>query len=257
MAIGNQANRLFSGLILEDRAKGVLLPTWRLAILYLVTIFQFVESLPDQLAADAVRDRVDWKYALHLPMNTPGLPATSLCEFRQGLLAGPGKEQNLQTLLERLKQMQELNGKARFSLKTERVLTYVCRNSRLANTWEAIRQALEALAASQPELLHAASLPHWYERYGHRREILKLGAARPEQEALAQAIGGDGAYLLKAISEAETPGVANLPEVLALQQVWREQYEQIEGKVSWRTESCARCCKISETGFPAQQGNPT
>ncbi|MBO0778539.1 MAG: transposase, partial [Ktedonobacteraceae bacterium] len=37
------------------------LAPWRLA---LVTIMQFVEGLPDRQAADAVRSRIDWKYAL-------------------------------------------------------------------------------------------------------------------------------------------------------------------------------------------------
>ena len=35
-------------------------PPWRLA---LVTVMQFAEGLPDRQAADAVRARIDWKYA--------------------------------------------------------------------------------------------------------------------------------------------------------------------------------------------------
>ena len=34
---------------------------WRLA---LVSVLQFAEGLPDRKAADAVRGRIDWKYAL-------------------------------------------------------------------------------------------------------------------------------------------------------------------------------------------------
>ena len=34
---------------------------WRLA---LITVMQFMEELPDRQAADAVRGRIDWKYAL-------------------------------------------------------------------------------------------------------------------------------------------------------------------------------------------------
>jgi transposase len=37
------------------------LAPWRLA---LVTVFQFLEHLSDRQAADAVRARIDWKYAL-------------------------------------------------------------------------------------------------------------------------------------------------------------------------------------------------
>ncbi len=42
---------------------------WRLA---LVTIFQFMENLTDRQAADAVRSRLDWKYALSLELTDPG-----------------------------------------------------------------------------------------------------------------------------------------------------------------------------------------
>jgi transposase len=42
---------------------------WRLA---LVTIFQCMENLTDRQAADAVRSRLDWKYALSLELTDPG-----------------------------------------------------------------------------------------------------------------------------------------------------------------------------------------
>ena len=53
---------------LSDEAFAQLFPTrgrsqdsaGRLA---LITIFQFAEALPDRAAADAVRRRIDWKYA--------------------------------------------------------------------------------------------------------------------------------------------------------------------------------------------------
>src|SRR5579859_6616345 len=41
------------------------LAPWRLA---LVTIMQFMEELPDRQTADAVRGRIDWKYALGLEL---------------------------------------------------------------------------------------------------------------------------------------------------------------------------------------------
>ncbi len=42
---------------------------WRLA---LVTILQYNENLTDRQAADAVRERIDWKYALGLELTDPG-----------------------------------------------------------------------------------------------------------------------------------------------------------------------------------------
>ncbi len=42
------------------------------ARLALITIMQFVEGLTDRQAADAVRSRIDWKYALSLELSDRG-----------------------------------------------------------------------------------------------------------------------------------------------------------------------------------------
>ena len=72
--------------LIEDRDLAHLFPRrgqpaerpWRLA---LITIFQFAEDLSDRQAADAVRARIDWKYALGLELDNPGFDHTVLSEF--------------------------------------------------------------------------------------------------------------------------------------------------------------------------------
>src|SRR5262245_17454808 len=61
------------------------LAPWRLA---LVTIMQYVETLSDRQAADAVRGRIDWKYALSLELEDSGFDFSVLSEFRARLVAG-------------------------------------------------------------------------------------------------------------------------------------------------------------------------
>ena len=56
--------------------------------LALVSIFQFLEGLSDRQAADAVRGRIDWKYALRLELTDPGFDYSVLSEFRARLIAG-------------------------------------------------------------------------------------------------------------------------------------------------------------------------
>src|SRR4051812_5239554 len=58
---------------------------WRLA---LVPVFQSSEPLSDRQAADAVRARIDWKYALGLELTDPGFHFSVLAEFRARLIAG-------------------------------------------------------------------------------------------------------------------------------------------------------------------------
>ncbi|HYD30011.1 MAG TPA: transposase [Azospirillaceae bacterium] len=74
---------------------------WRLA---LVSVLQFLEDLPDRQAAEAVRGRIDWKYALSLDLTDPGFNFSVLSEFRTRLIAGERETLLLDTVLERLKE---------------------------------------------------------------------------------------------------------------------------------------------------------
>src|SRR5204863_3324813 len=74
------------------------LAPWRLAN---VPIFQFMEGLTDRQAADAVRDRLAWKYALSLELTDVGFDHTVLSEFRSRLVAGNAEQRLLDLLLER------------------------------------------------------------------------------------------------------------------------------------------------------------
>ncbi len=76
------------------------LAPWRLA---LVTVFQFLEHLSDRQAADAVRARIDWKYALGLELADPGFHFSGLAEFRQRLVAGQAEHLLLDRMLDHFK----------------------------------------------------------------------------------------------------------------------------------------------------------
>jgi transposase len=63
------------------------------ARLALVSLLQYAENIPDRQAADAVRGRIDWKYALGLQLDDPGFDSTVVSEFRTRLLEGGADQQ--------------------------------------------------------------------------------------------------------------------------------------------------------------------
>ena len=69
---------------------------WRLA---LITVVQFIEGLPDRQAADAVRGRIDLKYALGLELTDPGFDFSILSDFRKRLLEGGAEQVLLDAML--------------------------------------------------------------------------------------------------------------------------------------------------------------
>jgi len=96
------------GVLSQDEAFAALFPhdgqpalaSWRLA---LITSMQFAEKLPDRQAADAVRARMDWKYALGLELEDQGFDFSVLSEFRSRLIAGKAEYLLFDTLLDHLK----------------------------------------------------------------------------------------------------------------------------------------------------------
>ena len=95
---------------------------WRLA---LVTVFQFMERLTDRQAADAVRSRLDWKYALSLELTDPGFDHTVLSEFRSRLVAGNAEQRLLDQLLERCREGGWLKARGRQRTDSTHVLAKI------------------------------------------------------------------------------------------------------------------------------------
>jgi len=74
---------------------------------------QYAEGLPDRQAADAVRSRIDWKYALNLELTDPGFDHTVLCEIRARLIAGSAEQLLLDTLLQVCRERRWLKARGR------------------------------------------------------------------------------------------------------------------------------------------------
>src|SRR5437660_2447770 len=87
-------DELFAALFPKDGQPA--LAPWKLA---LVTIMQFAEGLSDRQAADAVRGRLDWKYALGLELEESGFDCSVLCEFRSRLMKGIAESLLFETML--------------------------------------------------------------------------------------------------------------------------------------------------------------
>ena len=144
---------------------------WRLAI---VLVLQYVEGLTDRQAAECVRGRIDWKYALGLELSDPGFDASVLTEFRERLVAGQAESLLLDVLLSRCKERGWLKAGGKQRSDSTHVLARVRSLSNLECVGETRRSALDDLAALAPEWLVKQISPDWLERYSHRVENYRL-----------------------------------------------------------------------------------
>lgn len=241
VVIGNVVNTLFANIDLVN-----LYPEEGVAkefpyLLCLVTIFQFNEGIADHQAAEATRVRTDWKYALHLPVNYPGLSADALCDFRQRLLKDVDYKAKVQHVLAQLEKTGYLSQGELASAKADIVLQSVCTSRRLELVASAMRTALQTLIATRSEWLRPIVPPHWYQRYSQNLSRLQLPHHLEGQVEQVESIGGDGWYLLKAIAQANSTDLAELVEIQKLKQIWNWQFELCNDLCKLRVADCASC----------------
>jgi len=241
LSVGDRTSELFSNLEICDLPNELKSSKLTLPMLYLLTIFQFMETLPDRRVADAIRERLDWKYGLHLPIYFPEVDYSALCSFRRWLLTNRTGMQNLQAVMQRFSELSFREGQVARQDGAEQIVKQICRISRTSEVWEAMSKALGALVTKYPEWLRFISLPHWYARYSSYRNHWEEIYEKPDWEQFVVGIGSDGSYLLDAVTKADKPSMTDLPEIIALKQVWRTQYEVVEGKLLWRKDSCVDC----------------
>jgi len=226
---------LFTDALFADlfptRGQPALAP-WRLA---LVTLVQYIEGLPDRQAAEAVRTRIDLKYALSLSLSDPGFDFSVLSEFRARLVSKSAEERLLEVLLEACKSNGWLAGGERQRTDSTHVLARVRRLNRIDLVGETLRAALNALAVVAPDWLQQHSLPEWWERYALPFDGTRLAKHEAQMEALALTVGQDGLRLIAAIeAEPHVVWLREIPAVQTLQQVWAQHYQVQEGTLLWR-----------------------
>jgi transposase len=205
---------------------------WRLAI---VLVLQYVDGLTDRQAADAVRGRIDWKYALGLELTDPGIDASVLSEFRARVVAGGAEALLLDALLALCKQRGWLKAGGKQRTDSTHVLARVRSLSNLECVGETLRAVLGDLARLDADWLARQISAEWLERYVHRVENYRLPKAESQRRALAEQMGADGLHLLRTLEQAGTAAeLQQLKSVQLLRQVWQQYYEVREGQARWR-----------------------
>jgi transposase len=208
---------------------------WRLA---LVTVLQFAEGLSDRRAADAVRGRVGWKYALGLALDDPGFGDPVLCESRRRLLDGPAEQRLLEVLLDRCRERGRLKVRGRQRTDSTHVLARIRASDRLECVIEAVRHALDIAAAAAPGWLAARARPGWAGRYERRPYAMRIPDSRAGRRELAGQVGEDGLALLEMAGEPDAPrSLRGLPALGSLRRIRVQQFYRDDCGLRRRTEA--------------------
>lgn len=223
--------------------------------LALITFFQFVEGLTDVQASDAVRTRIDWKFALHLSLLPRTLDENALCRFREEILSNAADQQAYQVLIDGLVRAVPLLPNHFQRLKSLDLVSQVCSVNRWNQIHQAMIRALEVLAARFPQWLRAIALPHWYGRYNPAMARFDGSVLAGQQQISIEDIGSDIQLLLEKIHQSGPQEISELHELRFLEQVWLRHAQTLKTPPADRLKlsNYANCENCSQKGTGGRQ----
>lgn len=223
-------------LVEDEQFASLYEPTGRAAVwpsvLALVTLFQFLEDLPDREAARAVVVRLDWKYALHLPLGYGGFDFSCLSYFRRRLVEHEQSRLVFETVLDRVRALGFLQKRSKQRTDSLGVIGAVRELSQLELVREALRLVVRALADADVGWVEQVVPATFRTEYLERRSDYRLTAA--ERQADLVRVGQDGAWLLDRLVAEDAAVLRTLPEVATMATIWRQRYERVGDTLRWR-----------------------
>lgn len=197
---------------------------WRLALL---TIMQFCENLSDRQTADALRSRIDWKYALSLELTDPGFDHTVLTKFRKRLVEEEQQTILFDVVLQSLVEHGLVSSGGAQRTDSTHILSSVRELNRLESLGETMRAALNALSLVVPHWIQAHIPDDWFLRYDRPFEEFRLPKKEKERDKLILQLGKDGYLLLDWIYEStDFPWLKEVPAVDFLRRKWIQNFSQ-------------------------------
>ncbi|MFE3121872.1 IS1182 family transposase [Streptomyces hydrogenans] len=130
-----------------------------------VCVLQFLLNLSARQAAEAVRCRIDFKYALAMELDDPGFHHSVLTDFRDRLSQDDRADQPLSLALDRMRLAGLVKERGRQRTDSTQVLAAARELTRLELVLEAVRAALEEAATRAPEILDELVDAEWAVRY--------------------------------------------------------------------------------------------
>jgi len=197
-----------------------------------VCVLQFLLGLSDRQTAEAVRCRIDFKYALAMELDDPGFHHSVPADFRERIAQDDRADRLLDLALARLKNAGLVRERTTQRTDSTHVLAAARDLTRLELVTEAVRAALEEVARTASHLLIGLVDEEWGRRYG-RPVRLGKNPTRPKTRILA---AGDDAHQLLEHLHRHGPGYRPGPQAEAPRRiVLQNHYRDAAGRLRRRS----------------------
>lgn len=190
-------------------------------LLPFVTIYQFFEGLCDSQTVNLLSSRTDWHDSLHLSGTIQVIPENYLCEYRKWLLAKNERVDELQTLLDRIFDLDPKLGIFSGVTKSVDLIRQLCYIHQIEIVHDALTSVLETLAYHHSDWLRQIAKPEWFVRYRATSSEKVIKRCRDHYVESFLIITEDMGYLINKIVCSAPEEINHYPEVVVLMRIWK------------------------------------
>ena len=191
------------------------------AFFSLITILQWKESLSDPEAAEAVVRRLDWKIALHLPVDyNDSFNPSSLCYFRKRL-----KENNKMSLIfDKILGLVQKKGfikkRSKQRIDSTHIITHVNRISTTDLLFRTVKCLIEEIEKNDKNYYENNIPEDIKERYSQR--FSSFGLSKEKRGDKQAEIVEDGLYLKSILEKIKSKNLQELEQLEIMETVFQE-----------------------------------
>jgi len=210
LRLGDRLNHLASKI--DTGTNSTYLRREKTALLAVLIIIQYVEKLTDADLTESIQQRMELRYALHLPTPSYRIDPHSLCEFRRKVLTVPEYHALFKEVFKNI--YPEITSTTmNEEPDIDDVLHSMCVNEVDAALVEAMFRSMEALSAAHFNWLREIALPHWYHRYSHSLITSPSWSTFQGQDQAWDEVRADVQYLLHEIHKSDLRTIMEMPEI--------------------------------------------
>ncbi len=191
------------------------------AFLSMVTILQYFDSLSDSEAAEAVYLRLDWKYALHLPIEKVFIfDSSTLCNFRKRF-RNNGEENNaFKKMVEFCREKGLIKSNSHQRIDATHIVKHLNRISTTELLFRTVRVLLEVLERNNPVWYEENIPADLIERYS--KKFSSFGMSKGKRSDKQAEIVEDGYRITRMIEGSKIENEEVLKQLKIMKTVFQE-----------------------------------
>ena len=203
--------------IYADIGRGAISP----ALLAMVTILQYQEHLSDEEATEACVKRLDWKIALHLPIDArQQFDSSTLCRFRNRLKENVQSSIIFDTILEAIKKKGFIKNITNQRIDATHILSHVNRIATVDLLFKAVKSLIEEIK-TKDAAYYSDHIPETMkERYMNR--FSSFGMSKERRGDKMAEIVEDGLYLKSLLEKIASEKLTDLKQLSIMETIFAE-----------------------------------